>query len=1023
MSKKLLMTLCFAALLVLPAMAQQMVSGQITADDGETLIGVNIIEKGTSNGVLTDIDGNYSIKVAEGATLVFSYTGFETQEVEVGNQTVIDLRMTAGLALDEVVVTALGVKKSQKSLTYSVTEIKPEGFMDARETNVANSLAGRVAGVNVSSTATGAGGSARVVIRGNNSLSGANQPLYVVDGVPIDNTNLGSAGMWGGADGGDGISSINPEDIESISVLKGTSAAALYGYRSANGVILITTKSGSSRKGIGVEFNTQVRAESLMDVLDFQREYGHGRRGVKPGTQAEALDQGLYAYGAPLDGSSVPQFDGESRPYSDVGDNIDRFYRTGMTYINTLTLSGGSDRTNFRFSGSNMDNNDVMPNSGLARRNFTLRVNSQLSDRFSATVSAMYINEQATNRPRLSDSPGNANYTAWSLPATINVETLRGDPNKLGANANGTELQFNDNIFVTNPYWAAHQFENNNRKDRIIGNMELRYDIIGGLYARGKIGLDRFTNRVRSLTPTGTAYSPNGQIEETMREIQELNTELLLGYDQDITDNISITLFAGGNQQRNFDEILGGSGNNFNVPFLHAIGNTANRSVTYGFGEWQVNSLFGSAEIGLMRAIYLSGTYRNDWFSQLTSPTGGSENNQGYYSAGLSAVLSDLITMPRQIDFVKLRTSYATGSGPGVAASPYQLNLTYNIFGQGHLGRPLGGISNSSIPNAGLVPLLTKEFEAGLDMRMFTGRIGLDLTYYDRTTERDIISASVSPTSGFGSKIVNIGQMSNRGVEMLLTATPVRTQNFSWDFLFNFAYNDNVVVSLLDPNVDGETIRADQSRTQNAFIEHVEGLPYSQIAGFTYARDESGEIIVGPNGLPQQGEFTHFGTGVPPTTMGFGSTFRYKNLSLNFLIDMRMGAKIYSATNAFAYTRGLHKATLEGRETGIGAVEAADVENYYQAIASNITEQFIYDADFAKLRQVVLSYNLPQSAIAKLPVTGVTFSVAARNLAILWSKAENIDPESTYNVGNAQGLEMFGVPSTRTIQFNLGVKF
>ncbi|WP_421947750.1 SusC/RagA family TonB-linked outer membrane protein [Phaeodactylibacter xiamenensis] len=1024
MSKKLLTTLCFAMLLAFPLVAQQTVTGTVTSD-GESLIGVNIIEKGTSNGVLTDLDGNYSIKVGEDATLVFSYTGYETQEVAVGSQTKIDVQLSAGVNLDEVVVTALGIQKEKKALTYSVSEVDPAGFAEAREMNVVNSLSGKVAGVNVSTTSTGAAGSSRVVIRGNNSLSGTNQPLYVVDGIPIDNTNLGSAGMWGGSDGGDGISSINPEDIESISVLKGASAAALYGYRSANGVILITTKSGSKRKGIGVEFNSSVRTESLINTYDFQREYGHGRNGTAPTTVDQALEEQLYAWGEPLDPNrNVMQFDGVERPYGDAGDNIDRFYETGLTFINTLTLTGGSDKVNFRFSASNLDNSDIMPNSGLTRRNFTLRTNAQLSERFSASVSAMYVHEQADNRPRLSDSPGNANYTAWSLPATIDVETLQGDPNKLGAGEDGTELQFNDNVFVTNPYWAAHQFDNDSKKDRLMGKVQLQYDIVGGLYARGRIGLDRFTNRTRNLTPYGTAYSPRGQLSEGQREVQELNTELLLGYDQDLTDNISISVFAGGNQQRNFSESLGGSGNNFNIPFLHAIGNLQNQSVNYGFSEWQVNSLFGSAEVGLMRAFYVNGTYRNDWFSTLTSPIegAGGDNNQGYYSAGVSAVLSDLLVMPRTIDFLKLRASYATGSGPGVAASPYQLNLTYGIFGQGHLGQALGGITNGSIPNANLIPLLTKELEFGLDMRLFTGRLGIDLTYYDRTTENDIISAAVSSTSGFGSKIVNLGEMSNRGIELLLTGTPIKTQDFTWDINLNYAYNDNVVVSLLDPDNDEESIRGDESRTRSAYIEHVEGLPYSQVAGFAYVRDEAGEIVLDDNGLPQQGEFTHFGTGVAPTMVGFGSTFRYKNFSLNFLIDSRWGGKIYSATNAFAYLRGLHKETLEGRETGIGSIPAEDVEDYYGRIYS-ITEQFIYDADYVKLRQIQFTYNLPSSVIANLPISGLNVGIGARNVGLLYSAADNIDPESTYNVGNAQGLEMFGVPATRSVQFNLGVRF
>ena len=1022
MIRQVFLTLCLSVMLALPALAQQTVSGAVTSASGEPLIGVNILEKGTSNGALSDLDGSYTIEVGEGATLVFSYTGFETQEVEVGNQATIDITLSEGVALDEVVVTALGVEKSRKALTYSVTELEPEGFTEAREVNVANSLAGKVAGVNVASTATGAGGSSRVIIRGNNSLSGNNQPLYVVDGIPIDNTNLGSAGMWGGSDAGDGISSINPNDIENISVLKGASAAALYGYRSANGVILITTKSGS-QSGLNVEFNTQLRAESLINTYDFQREYGHGLNGTAPTTQAEALEQGLYAWGEPLNGAGVVQFDGETRPYSDAGDNIARFYETGLTYINTLTLSGGNERLNFRFSGSNLDNSDIMPNSGLTRRNFTLRTNARVSPKFTATMSAMYVHENTNNRPRLSDSPGNANYTAWSLPASINVEDLRGNTDKAGANSDGTELQFNDNEFVTNPYWAAFQFDNDTKKDRLIGKVQFQYDFLPGLYARTRLSLDRFTFRQRNLTPYGTGYSQFGQLTESTREVQELNTDLLLGFDRELTDNISISLLAGGNQQRNFTETIGGSGNNFNVPFLHAIGNLANQSVNYGFGEWQVNSLYGSAEIDFMRAIYLNGSYRNDWFSTLTSPDGTGENNQGYYSVGASAVLSELVSLPAAIDFLKLRASYATGSGPGVAADPYQLNLNYEIFGQGHLGRPLGGIANNSIPNANLQPLLTKEIEFGLDIRLFGGRLGLDATYYDRTTEGDIISAAVSRTSGFGNKIVNLGEMTNNGVELLFTATPVKKQNFSWDATFNFAHNVNEVVSLLTPEDDGEAIRDGESRTQNAYIEHVEGLPYSQVAGFTYARDADGNIMLDDEGLPMQGEYTRFGTGVAPTTMGFGSTFRYKNLSLNFLIDMRMGGVIYSATNSFAYLRGLHQNTLVGRENGIGDVTPANIEDYYQRIASNITEEFVYNSDFGKLRQVVLNYTLPNRLLEGLPISGLTLGVAGRNLAILWSGVENIDPESTYNVNNGQGLEMFGVPSTRSVQFNLNVKF
>jgi len=599
--KKLLL-LAFCLVVATAMMAQKKVSGTITAVDGTPLIGVNILETGTSNGTVTDFDGRYEIQVQDGASLRFSFTGYEEQIITVGNQSAIDLILEEGVALNEVVVTALGIEREKKALAYSVTEVETDNFSKAREINVLNSLSGRVAGVNVSGTATGAGGSTRVVIRGNSSLTGNNQPLYVVDGVPIDNTQLGSAGMWGGQDWGDGVSSLNPDDIESMTVLKGNTAAALYGSRASNGVILITTKSGSAGK-LQVDFTSQVRSESIINLNDFQTQYGHGRDGVKPTTVEEALQNGLYAWGGQLDGSSVIQFDGQSRPYSDQGSNLDRFYRTGNTFTNTISVSGGTDKINFRIAASNLDNSDIIPNSGLTRRNISTKINAKVSDKFSISLTSTYVNEDAENRPRLSDSPGNANYAAISLPPSINVDDLKGTTDKLGANEDGTEFQFNDNVFVTNPWWATHQFEANNKKNRLLGNLRMRYDIIDGLYLQGRIGIDRFNERRRSLTPYGTAYSNFGQLDERNREVQELNMDFLLGYDKKITENFGVSAFVGGNQQRNIDETLGTGGNNFNVPFLHTINNIAQPSLRYGFSQRQVNSLYGSIEFQLMNAI------------------------------------------------------------------------------------------------------------------------------------------------------------------------------------------------------------------------------------------------------------------------------------------------------------------------------------------------------------------------------------------------------------------------------------
>jgi len=784
--------------------------------------------------------------------------------------------------------------------------------------------------------------------------------------------------------------------------------------------ILINTKGGSSRQGIGVEFTTQIRSESIIDNYDFQRQYGAGRRGVAPIDQASALETGLYAYGGKLDGSSVMQFDGVSRPYSDAGDNLGRFYDTGITWTNTLALSGGNDKHNYRFSITNLDNSDVVPNSGLDRRNFTLRQNSKFSDKLSTSLTMSYINEDVKNRPRLSDSPGNANYTVWSLPASINVNDLKGPTSKLGAAEDGTEFKFNDNNFVTNPWWAAYQFEQNSTKNRILGNYRMRYDIIDGLYIQGRMGIDRFTNRVRGVTPYGTAYSTKGQVNEANRQVQEVNMEAILGYDKKLTDDLGLTVFVGGNQQRNRDETVGINGSNLSVPFLHSINNAGNISRNYNFSKLQVNSVYGSAELSFLDAVYLSGTVRQDWFSTLTKPAGASDNSKLYGSAGLSWVFSDMMDMPSWLTYGKLRGSWAQVGG---ATNPYQLSLTYGVVGQGHQGQPLGNITNGSIPNADLVPLTSTEAEIGADLRFMENRIGLDFAVYKRETKNDILSAGVSQTSGYGSKTVNVGKIENKGVEFLLTVTPVKTKDLRWDLSFNFSNNKNKVISLLTPEDDGEDLRVGESRTRNAYIHHVEGMPYSQIMGYGYARDASGGIMLDDDGLPLQGDFMAFGTGVHPTQMGIGNTLKYKNLSLSFLIDIKQGGYIYGATNAYAYFRGLHKATLDGRETGIGQVTAENAEDYYQRIAFNITEEFVQKADFAKLREIVLGYTLNKSKLGDLPFNAITFSVAGRNLALLSSKVDNIDPESTYSSGNGQGLEMFGVPQARSIMASLNVKF
>lgn len=1019
--KKLLYLFVFTLLSSSSAIGQNVIKGVVTAVDGLPLIGVTVSEKGTNNGTITDIDGSYSISVKEGAMLVFSYTGYNAQTLAVDSRTAINLTMEEGVNLEEVVVTALGIERSQKALSFSATSVDGEDMATAREVNVANSLAGKVAGVNINRTATGAGGSTRITIRGNSSVSGNNQPLIVVDGVPIDNSNLGAAGMWGGQDWGDGISSVNPSDVESMTVLKGNAAGALYGYRASNGVILVTTKKGTKRKGLGVDFSSSFQSDNFLNTFDFQKEYGHGDRGSAPATQDEAVAFGLYSWGGKLGGDAI-QFDGVTRPYTDQGDNLSRFYRTGNTYTNTLALSGGSDAINYRISGTALNNQDILPTSDLDRYTLSISTNAKLSDKLTANISGSYVDEFASNRPRLSDSPGNANYTAISLPSTININDLKGDPNKLGAAPDGTELDFNDNAFVTNPWWGSHQFEASSGKKRIFGNATLNYQLLEDLSVRGRISLDNFNRKRRNLTPYGTNFSTFGQLDESYQQVQEVNKELVLNYQKDITENFGVNVIVGGNQQRNFNELLGAAGDNFSIPFLHDIRNLPNAQDQYAFSSYGVNSVFGQLELAFNNNIYLTATGRNDWFSSLTQTDGSESNNSIFYpSVGASWVFSESLNLSSLLDYGKLRLGWANVGG---ATDPYQLSLGYGVFGS-NAGQPLGGISGDRIPNKNLKPSNTREIEFGADLRFLKNRVGLDFAIYDKNTENDILFAAAAVSSGFSSIAVNVGEIRNQGYEVLLSTVPVKTKDLTWGLNFNFSHNNNTVVSLVDPEVDDETLRAAEARTLSGYIDHVEGLPYAQVSGFSYERDASGNIAYDEEGYPIRGEYTHFGTGVHPTTLGISNSLSFGEFTVSALIDMKMGGYIYSATNSFAYTRGLHRETLVGRENGViggTTVDPANVQDYYQRVAG-ITEEFVSKNDFGKLRELIITYRMPTSVVEKTPFSAASLSLSGRNLAILWSDVDNVDPESSYNNENAQGLEMFGVPQTRSIGINLNLKF
>ena len=1041
MTQKLQYVLLFVAMLCIQGTLAQTISGTVTDEGGTPLPGVNVVEKGTNNGTSTDFDGNYSINVSGStATLVFSSLGFTTAEMPVGGQSTVNVSLVEDAEqLGEVVVTALGIKKEAKALGYAVTQVGGEELSSVKVTNAINSLQGKVAGVSVTSNSTGAAGSSRVIIRGNNTLTGNNQPLYILDGIPIGNDNNGSAGLWGGSDGGDGISSINPDDIESVRVLKGGAATALYGSRGGNGVILITTKSGSNQQqGFGVDVSSSVTFDRLnTNILDFQTEYGQGRRAAAPINEAEAFDFGLSSWGERLNGAQVPQWDGVSRPYSYVGNNASHFYRTGTTAINTVAFSSNSDAMNYRVSATNLDNKDIVPNAGLNRKSFSLNAGAVLGEKITTQVNAKYFVEDIRNRPRLSDAPGNANFTVALLPPNVDVRFM--NP---GANDDLTERQYSSNIFSQNPYFAAFNFRNADKRHRIIASTSVRYDILDWLYLNGRVGTDHYTRKSVGVTPFGTAYQPLGSMGETERRYTQVDADLILGVDKAITEKFGTSAFVGINSNHIKFEQLNLGGGNFVVPGFEDISNLANQNRSRQFNERKIGSVYGSLEFSWDNWAYVTFTGRNDWFSTLSFPGKTTPNNVFYPSANASLVLSDAFEMPESITFLKLRGGYSQVGGGGDIS--YQLAPTFELFGQGHLGQPLGRVSGGTVPNADLVPWKKTEVEIGLDARFFGNRLSFDFAVYKNDTQNDIVNATTSVFSGYNNASANLGKLENKGVEVLISGTPIRTEDFSWTTSINGAFNESLIV---ETNAEGQPVSLQEPRTRNVRIQHEVGQRYGKIVGVSYVRDNAGNIVydINDEGVPlaRLGSRVILGDGVPPWTVGWSNNFRFGNLNFNFLIDGKFGGQVFAGTNAIAYGSGLHKATLEGRETGlqVSGIDGASFDEdagtgqsftatvapedlaIYWGRVNDIAEPFVEDADFIKFRELSLGYNFPAKLLDRTFLTGANVSVIGRNLFYIKRSADNIDPESAYNISNSQGLEYFGVPSTRSYGLTINLKF
>jgi len=1015
-----------AAAVAYSAYSAAPIKGVVRDNTGQPLPGVTIRVKGTAKSAQSDLNGQFTIDAEANDVLVFSFIGFNTQEVKLASGASLTVTLTESSSqLGEVVVTALGIKKERRSLGYSVTEVKGEELTKTREPSFVNSLVGKVAGLNVTSMSGGPGASSNILIRGVSSISQTNQPLYVINGIPVESqpggiasyvsskpNNNGGGQYDNSSDNGDAISNINPDDIESISVLKGAAAAALYGSRAKAGVILITTKTA---KNNSVEFNSNFVAETIIDPTDWQYEYGQGSNNKAPVSLQEAFQSGQSSYGGLLDGSNQLQFDGVSRPYVAQKGNLDKFYRTGSTLTNTVAFNRMFDGGSVRLSASDMHNNSVVPNSGLNRQTFDLNGSYDINKHLVVNARANYILEQGKNRPYVGDGAGNPNFNAWFLPSSVDINTLKGVSN--GAIANGNEYGYSANTYATNPWFAAENFVNNTSRTRLLSNVSLRYNFNGGGFLQGRIGSDSYNDRVTNIVPTGTAYRVNGSISEESTNVKDITADVLAGKSFKVNEDITITPTVGASYRRTRVESIVNSGDNFAVPFVYNLQNAiSNKSVSYYPGDLETQAVYGTLEASYKSLFYLTGTGRSDWFSTLATPGKDNKLSKFYPAVSGSFIFSEL-WHPTWLSNGKLRAGYA---GVGQATTPFQTQLSYSLSSATLNGLPLGSIANPAVPNNSLIASYASEFEIGAELGFFNNRLSFDMAWYHKKSKDEIVLAPASASSGYNAAVLNIGKLQNKGFELLINGSPFKTDKFTWTTSLNGSVNTSKVLELATGT---DQLLVSTSRSGVGFTQQVVGLPANQVMAYDYAYDAGGNISVDPNtGLPLRGKLTAYGSAYAKWVAGFSNNFTYKNFNMSVLIDGKWGGKIFSTSDYYGYVFGLHKATLVNRTGNFGTTAAPiNAATYYSNLASNVSKIFVQDASFIKFRSVSVGYTLPAN-LFNGAVKTATISLVGRNLFYISKKTDNIDPESSYSVF-AQGIESGGLPTTRTYGLNLSVKF
>ena len=1034
----------------------RLVTGTVVSAEEGPLPGVNVVLKGTTIGTTTDAKGKYALSVPNNeAIITYSSIGFTTGEEKVGNRSVLDITMVSDVrALSEVVVTAFGVKKEVKSLGYGVQEIKGQQLTEARATNVVNGLSGKVAGLRVSSNG-GPGSGSTIQIRGASSVSGNNQPLVVIDGVPIQQTFDKQFGS--------GLAEINPDNIQEMTVLKGPNAAALYGSRAANGVILVTTKTGAGTKGIGVEINTNTTFERPWVKPNFQNTYGGGngyrtwytdgwsgsitdpleisqyRAAYGPNAPLSGTEGTDESWGAPMDGRLVRQWwtGKDVAPLTPQPNNYDEYWATGKTFTNNIALSGGNDKGNFRLSLGRLDQQGIMYYNDFHRNNFKFNSGYNFTPKLNVTLSAEYIKSGSKNRGYTEGQQfiWSHRHVSWAqlrdYESYQNISINRVVPGK-PADTDPPNWQ---HTFFTNPFFTQQRLPYGNDKDRLVGNIALNYKILPSLSLLLRSGTDVWTDtrinilnfeRVRNGNTTPGSYS-----EEVLRR-QESNSDFIFTFNKNITSDFSLNAQAGGISRSNYYKrnflrvgqlVVDGV---YNAGNANPSQNTAESAIE----KSQVNSAFGSMELGWRNALFLNGTARNDWSSTLPAEA----RSYFYPSVSVSAVLTELFNVQSSVlSFAKVRASWAQ---VGNDADPYQLLQTFRANGSWNGSVP-EFYENKKISNSGLKPEITTGTELGLDLRFLKGRIGLDVTYYDQLSRNQILGVEISKASGYDSRILNAGKIANKGLEVVLTGSPVRLNGFTWETTLNFSRNRNKVLEL----AEGLTTYVLYSR-QGLNSEARVGQAYGTLYGIGFEHAPDGQIIYGANGYPVVSSTPRvLGNIQPKWTGGWQNTFSYKGIVLGVLVDVRSGGSLFDEGTGTGRWTGQYAETAIGREEGIigkGVVNVGSAEqpNYVPnttIVPANALygynnprryhEAAIFDASYVKLREVTLGYQIPAALLNRIKVRSAKISLVGRNVLMLFKNTPHIDPEADRYGSNSQGFAYGELPSSRSMGVNLNLSF